>query len=197
MSLPMDEDERTIDELEASSSSSQEGTPNKITKIGNVMLKETSYEFGDELVINIQQVVDEEYGMFMWPSAHLLAEFLFWNADVFVTNQRVLEIGCGVGLPGIVCACCGALSVDLTDKKDCEEVLENCRTNVKLNQEGFGCDEEFVNVFGLSWGQFDTTMLGIGDQVDLVIGADCFYDAKRMIEDKGGREGGRRRGRFE
>eukprot|EP00003_Mantamonas_plastica_P021842 TRINITY_DN3601_c0_g1_i1.p1 TRINITY_DN3601_c0_g1~~TRINITY_DN3601_c0_g1_i1.p1 ORF type:complete len:120 (-),score=22.60 TRINITY_DN3601_c0_g1_i1:369-692(-) len=92
MSLPMDEDERTIDELEASSSSSQEGTPNKITKIGNVMLKETSYEFGDELVINIQQVVDEEYGMFMWPSAHLLAEFLFWNADVFVTNQRVLEV---------------------------------------------------------------------------------------------------------
>ena len=52
----------------------------------------------------------------LWPAAHLAAELCTDGRLFPVAGRRVLEIGCGVGLSGLACAACGAVSVELTDK---------------------------------------------------------------------------------
>ena len=52
------------------------------------------------------------------------------HADIFKA-QKVLEIGAGIGLCGIVATACGASSVHITDYS--EIILENIVCNVALN----------------------------------------------------------------
>lgn len=50
---------------------------------------------------------DKHYGLFVWPCALVLAQFVaFYNTSLF-SNRVVLELGCGTSLPGIVAALCG------------------------------------------------------------------------------------------
>ncbi len=60
-------------------------------------------------------VIDEQipYWAELWPSAIALSEYIVEHKDLFVGNS-VLEIGCGLGLPGIVAGMQGA-KVTLTD----------------------------------------------------------------------------------
>jgi predicted nicotinamide N-methyase len=48
------------------------------------------------------------------------------------TNKKVLEIGAGIGLCGVVAAGCGASTVFITDYS--EVILENTALNVVLNR---------------------------------------------------------------
>lgn len=57
---------------------------------------------------------DEEFGGEIWPAAKWLASYLVDHPEL-VRGQRVLELGCGCGLVGIVAAVLGAASVVLTD----------------------------------------------------------------------------------
>lgn len=47
------------------------------------------------------------YGLFIWPSAMVLARFVARNHANLVRQKVVMEIGCGTGLPGILAAVCG------------------------------------------------------------------------------------------
>jgi predicted nicotinamide N-methyase len=64
---------------------------------------------------NHPDVVDEKipYWAELWPSAIGLSEFILEHRDI-VNGKSVLEIGCGLGLPGIVAARCGGI-VTMTD----------------------------------------------------------------------------------
>lgn len=44
----------------------------------------------------------------VWDGAQILAGFLAANAGTLIRGKRILELGAGTGLPGLVCALSGA-----------------------------------------------------------------------------------------
>ncbi|RHY30257.1 hypothetical protein DYB32_004455 [Aphanomyces invadans] len=69
-------------------------------------------------------------GWYVWPSAIKLATFIHHNQHL-VAGKRVLELGAGTALPGLLAAKLGAAHVMLTDKD--EVALRNAREAIKLN----------------------------------------------------------------
>ena len=69
------------------------------------------------------------YGVVLWPAAIALAHDVAARTDAF-TGRRVLELGAGTGLPGIVAATLGARVVQ-TDRH--ELALAVCRRNGERN----------------------------------------------------------------
>lgn len=57
--------------------------------------------------VHLRQLKSSDYGTFVWPSAILLAEFLSHHRSLF-HGKRVMELGAGIGLAGIVAAKLGA-----------------------------------------------------------------------------------------
>lgn len=70
------------------------------------------------------------YGVALWPAAIALAHELASRADA-LRGARLLELGAGVGLPGIVAATLGARVVQ-TDRQ--EVALHVCRRNAERNR---------------------------------------------------------------
>ena len=70
------------------------------------------------------------YGLVLWPSAIALAHEIAERADE-ARGRRVLELGAGIGLPGIVAASLGA-SVVQTDRHPA--ALSLCRLNAERNR---------------------------------------------------------------
>ncbi|GJG89047.1 type 12 methyltransferase [Gemmatimonadetes bacterium T265] len=69
------------------------------------------------------------YGVVLWPAAIALAHDVAARADAF-RGRRVLELGAGTGLPGIVAASFGAAVVQ-TDRQ--AEAMAVCRLNGERN----------------------------------------------------------------
>jgi len=85
-------------------------------------------------------------------------------ADNWWHGKRVLEVGAGLGLPGMCAASLGA-KVTLTDLP---EVLSLLQWNVEANPHvSSNC-----SVVPLSWGSDDGVRLG---KFDVIIGADVVY----------------------
>jgi hypothetical protein len=66
-----------------------------------------------------------------WPSADVLAR-LIREGVVDILGHDVLELGCGIGIVGLVSAICGARSVVMTDYH--AVVLETARRNAARNK---------------------------------------------------------------
>ena len=98
------------------------------------------------------------YGIVLWPSAIALAHEL---AARGVTNKRVLELGAGTGLPGIVAASLGAAVVQ-TDRQNA--VLHVCRQNAERN--GVASIEHRL----ADWTEWSDT-----GAYDVIMGADILY----------------------
>lgn len=72
------------------------------------------------------------YGVALWPAAIALAHELTARAgDGELAGRRVLELGAGTGLPGIVAATLGTADVAQSDSS--EVALELCRRNGRQN----------------------------------------------------------------
>ena len=76
-------------------------------------------------------IVDERmpYWADLWPSAIGISEYIESHTEI-VKDKHVLEIGCGLGLPGIVAALCGGM-VTMTDYL--QEALDFAESNWKKN----------------------------------------------------------------
>lgn len=48
--------------------------------------------------------------MYVWPCSHVLAHYV-WKCREQVDGKRVLELGAGVGYPGLLAKACGAKEV--------------------------------------------------------------------------------------
>ena len=126
-----------------------------------------------------------ETGQVVWPAAPVLAYFLLSDEGQNLTSGRdVIELGAGVGIPGLLASLC-AHSVVLTDHNP--TVLEILRRNVALNEPVSTCDAKdrakdrlgvsrtlcSVSVEPLDWDSPPSPAL-VG-RFDVAIGADVVY----------------------
>lgn len=100
------------------------------------------------------------YGVALWPSAIALAHEVATRSGVF-RGRRVLEMGAGTGLPGIVAASLGGKVVQ-TDRQ--EVAMSLCRRNGERN--GIGAIEYRL----ADWTNWDDA-----GHYDWIIGSDILY----------------------
>lgn len=105
-----------------------------------------------------EQTTKRPYGLVLWPSAIALANEV---AARPVRGLRVLELGAGTGLPGLVAAALGARVVQ-TDRQ--KLVLHVCRRNAERN-----------GVTTIEHRLADWTDWHDDDRYDLVLGSDILY----------------------
>lgn len=102
------------------------------------------------------------FGLLLWESAPALAVALAEHTEL-VAGRRVLELGAGAGLAGLVASQLGAASVRQTDHAT--EALALARMNAALN--GIeGVDAQFAD-----WNDWSDETL-----YDLIIGSDVLYE---------------------
>ncbi|CAK9881738.1 unnamed protein product [Sphagnum jensenii] len=123
----------------------------------------------DRLSVSICEVMQKDYGLYVWPCSIVLAEYVWQNWEQF-HGAFVLELGAGTALPGIVAAKVGALVI-LTDSDDQPQVLENMKRTCNLNQ------VECV-IQGLTWGQWDATSFTLRRPSQIILGADVLYESR-------------------
>ncbi|NXE82581.1 MET23 protein, partial [Cochlearius cochlearius] len=114
-------------------------------------------------------VPDSQYGLYAWPCAVVLAQYL-WAHRRSLPGKRVLEVGAGVSLPGVLAAKCGA-EVILSDSEELPRCLRSCRRSCLLN----GLPR--VPVVGLTWGRLSPQLLAL-PPIDIILGSDVFFDPK-------------------
>ena len=100
------------------------------------------------------------YGVALWPAAIALAHEVAARADAF-RGRRVLELGAGTGLPGLVAAALGGRVVQ-TDRD--ELALGVCRRNGERNG---ARSIEYRLVDWADWGD--------AGRYDWILGADILY----------------------
>lgn len=98
----------------------------------------------------------------------MLAWFL-WEHKEELIGKRVLELGSGTALPGILASKCGAI-VTLSDSASFPRSLQHIRRGCELN----GILSQ-VQIVGITWGLFLSSLFSIGP-LDLILGSDCFYE---------------------
>jgi predicted nicotinamide N-methyase len=123
----------------------------------------------EDLIDEADYARDERlpYWADLWPSAHVLAAEL---ARRDLTGTRVLELGCGVGLPSIMASLAGA-EVLATDWYD--EALVLARANAVANGAR-------IETMALDW-RDPPEALSARAPFDLIIGADILYEQRNGI----------------
>ncbi|PRP85080.1 hypothetical protein PROFUN_07264 [Planoprotostelium fungivorum] len=109
-----------------------------------------------------------ELGTRIWDGAVVLARFLEKQGNDWHKGKKVIELGSGTGLTGIVTAACGA-SITMTDKA---ALLPLLRYNVQQNSVHYPHVMKNTTVDELLWGD-DTPAWS---KSDIIIGADLTYD---------------------
>jgi predicted nicotinamide N-methyase len=99
----------------------------------------------------------------LWPSGLALARHV---AGRDVSGLRVLELGCGLGLPALAAAMCGG-EVLATDWA--EDAIELLRQNAERNG-------VFLRVARVRWSEPEPLLRAA--PWDLVLGADLLYEAR-------------------
>ncbi|XP_042311884.1 methyltransferase-like protein 23 [Sceloporus undulatus] len=120
-----------------------------------------------ELVVLIPEVLDPQYGMYVWPCAVVLAQYVWFHRRL-VCGKNILEIGAGVSLPGIVAAKCGAKMI-LSDNAEFPQCLDNCRRSCQMNNLSSVC------VTGITWGHISPNLLAL-PAMDVILASDVFFE---------------------
>ena len=102
----------------------------------------------------------------IWPSALALAKYLATNPHL-VANRNVIELGCGLGLPAIVAAKCGAASITATDFHPA--CMPYCKANTIKN------GVPHVKCRTLDWRSPDPAT-----RYDCIIGSDLLYERPQI-----------------
>lgn len=115
----------------------------------------------------IEFVDENELSVFTWPSALMLATFIYSNRTL-MEGKNCLELGAGTALPSTVAGLRGAKSVIVSDRSTEPAMMKNIQKVIALNSLQHVC-----TAYPLDWGA--TTVL---PAVDIVLGADVLYSTE-------------------
>lgn len=115
----------------------------------------------DALLADTTAFQHAPYGLLLWESAIALAGLLARQNAPAIRGKRLLELGCGVGLPGLVAATLGAI-VTQTDHEPI--ALTVARENARRN------DSRGIVQFNADWSAWNHDT-----RYDLIIGSDIAY----------------------
>lgn len=112
------------------------------------------------------EVKDERipYWAELWPSSLVMAEYLEKNQHI-VKSKKIIELGCGLGLSGIVAGMLGG-KVLMTDYQ--QSALDFAAKNWSRNVGQINCSTHL-----LDWRQPD-----LQEKFDLILAADVAYESK-------------------
>ena len=118
-------------------------------------------------VVDDAQLDAFPYGLLLWPAASALAEWLDRQPEK-LSGKRVLELGCGIGLAGLVAASHGADVVQTDWQQPVLELAERAarRNGVEHIERRLG-----------DWRAWPPDLTGF----DLVVGSDILYE--RSVHD--------------
>lgn len=136
--------------------------PPKIFKIFHADSR--NFEFADHTLSISQDWKKNGVAAVVWDAALVLARYL--ETSVGLTRKKVIELGAGTGLVGIVAGLLGA-QVSITDRK---MALALARDNVERNSQNF--NTSLIEVRELEWGQ---NVSSFDPPFDYVLGADIVY----------------------
>ncbi|KAI8050247.1 putative methyltransferase-domain-containing protein [Syncephalis plumigaleata] len=137
-----------------------------------------------EVQVAITEQIDPSFHCYVWPSALMLAEYVWHNRSLF-DGTTTIELGAGTGLPGLLAAKLGG-HVYLTDLPRAMPQLEQHIQENNLTMNASHHDEEtwhgWAQSHPLVWGSFDNEglikLVDSLDSLDWILGADLFYDSK-------------------
>ena len=113
---------------------------------------------------------------YTWPAATALAQWIVESDATLWAGRRVLEMGSGTGLVGIVAALRGAQHVTFSDAD--EAALHCVRLGIRRNS----IDARGVSVVRLAWGEAEALeLIGGLHPFDTVLGADVLYDSAQFL----------------
>lgn len=101
----------------------------------------------------------------LWDSALALGKYVLLNQELFV-GKRVLELGCGLGLPSLCAAKAGA------------QVLA---TDFHPDNRGFFMKNVALNgLQNIVYCELDWRQPGLSDQFDCILGSDLIYEREML-----------------
>jgi methyltransferase-like protein 23 len=120
--------------------------------------------------ITVTEIMQSRFGCYIWPSAIILTNFLV----EYLSKTKyacVLELGCGIGICGLVLNAKFKVMTILSDYDDF--IIENLAQNILQNQSVLrNCSAK-----KLDW-DIESDILSTIPEKTLVIGADLFYNPK-------------------
>ncbi|KAI3656289.1 hypothetical protein MP638_004446 [Amoeboaphelidium occidentale] len=120
--------------------------------------------------VSVEKYAIQSMAHFIW-NASLVMLRMIENEDIFVKNKSVVELGSGVGLPGLVCSLMGASMSVITEYPD-ESIMAVLEKNISVNNINDNCI-----AMGHAWGCDVTEVLKVngGNKYDVVLVADCIW----------------------
>ena len=116
----------------------------------------------------------DETGHVAWQAMPVLCEFLLsLRGRQLLTSARVLELGAGIGIPGLLA---GRVCTELIITDSNDAVVERLRRNVELNMGEMNCSGDAIRVENVVWGA-DLFPSSLAHSVDIVLGSDVIYSA--------------------
>ncbi|KAH7949582.1 hypothetical protein HPB49_012411 [Dermacentor silvarum] len=142
-------------------------------KLGSVSGEEdapgfVTYTIDDRTAVTLKEhtavVINGTTGLRTWQASKLLSEWCLENRHL-LRSKRIVELGCGVGLTGmVVCKTCCPLSYTFTDGH--EAVLQSVEENLRRNS----VTECHTSVKMLRWGDHESFKEHCA--ADVILGAD-------------------------
>ncbi|XP_077490474.1 protein-lysine N-methyltransferase EEF2KMT isoform X1 [Amblyomma americanum] len=131
-----------------------------------------TYTIDDRTAVTLKEhtavVLNGTTGLRTWQASMFLSEWCLENRNL-LSGKHILELGCGVGLTGIViCKTCSPLTYTFTDGH-CA-VLQSVEENLGRND----VTGSNISVHMLSWG--DHTDYKEHCATDIILGADLVFD---------------------
>ncbi|GAA5902373.1 hypothetical protein JCM6882_000513 [Rhodosporidiobolus microsporus] len=114
----------------------------------------------------------DRHASLVWNAAILLADNVV-SEEVEVRGKRVLELGCGLGLPGIAGARKGAEKVVLSDYNDPAALADTAQA---VDEALSSHNRKRVEVVGHTWGESIEPLLSVSSSYDLIFVADCVWE---------------------
>mmetsp|Transcript_19591 Transcript_19591/g.32123 ORF Transcript_19591/g.32123 Transcript_19591/m.32123 type:complete len:192 (-) Transcript_19591:156-731(-) len=127
-----------------------------------------------EFCFLVRQVAVSDFGLYIWPSSRVLADYVALQLRSSIQDSVLIEIGCGTGLPSLTAAALGAQQVFMLDLPS---VIDNIREIIRLNEDQGCIPRNVLQPCPCEWGIFSTQLMEL-PPAKFILGADVFYDPK-------------------